>query len=377
MEGYILGGRNISESTFKNEFKQSHGSRSLREFEDIFRSNFVQESDFKKIKLMGANTVRLPFHHRLIEVKPSVYSSQGLAYLDKAFAWARNNGIKIILDLHAAPGSQNCDWHADSQGKALLWQNKLFRQRTVDLWGFLAQRFKDDEALLGYDVLNEPVLGKRSPLVLRNFYKKIIDAIRAVDRNNFIFLEGDVWAQRIDFLKELISDKIVVSIHAYHPLEYVFNFTPFGSFPGKINGCRWTAERLADLLRPYHKFSQKNKVDIFVGEFGINWRGGFWGEGRWLESIMNIFDQFEFGYTYWTYKAVAQYLFPDGLYQKIENSPYVNRQGPVFGWENYAGHWPRLRGELGAFFATSTFSPNTALLKILSKQFKKISEVGK
>ena len=93
MEGYILGGRNIPESAFKDAFRKAHGKIELEKFERIFRNNFVRENDFKNIKAMGANTVRLPFNYRLLESGPFAYSSEGFSYLEKAFSWARKNGI--------------------------------------------------------------------------------------------------------------------------------------------------------------------------------------------------------------------------------------------------------------------------------------------
>jgi len=44
---------------------------------------------------------------------------QGAAeYLDKAIGWARNTGIKVLIDLHGAPGSQNGYDHSGRKGGA-------------------------------------------------------------------------------------------------------------------------------------------------------------------------------------------------------------------------------------------------------------------
>ncbi|MFA6281403.1 MAG: cellulase family glycosylhydrolase, partial [Candidatus Omnitrophota bacterium] len=151
MEGYVLGGRNIAESIFKQNFKKTNGGNALNEFTRLFRNNFITEEDFRNISQMGANCIRLPFNYRLLAKE---YPSDGLMYLKKAFALADKYHIGIILDLHAVPGAQNSDWHSDSMGNALFWEKEKFRQETLSIWDELVSEFKDEPALIGFDVMN-------------------------------------------------------------------------------------------------------------------------------------------------------------------------------------------------------------------------------
>ncbi len=108
-----------------------------------------------------------------------------------------------------------------------------------------------------------------------------------------------------------------------------------------------------------------------MGEFGINWRGGFWGALNWLEDTLKVFDEFGFSYTYWTYKAVLGYVFPDGLYQHIQNSKYILREGPVYGWENYIINFQKEKNKIVDFWQTKNFAPNNAIISKLKEHFKK------
>jgi len=373
MEGYILAGRNIPESEFKEKFKNIYGPRELSGFENLFRANFIGEVDFKQISELGANAIRLPFNYSLLEPKPFFYDEAGFKILADCLIWAQKYGLKIILDLHAASGAQNIDWHSDSRGKAAFWSDKVNRERVIRLWERIADRFKDFPGLLGYDLLNEPMpaQGGANPESLKKFYKAAIKSIRGIDTRHLIFLEGNNYAQEIYFLEELIDEKVHISIHTYQPLSFVFNFTPFISFPGKIDGQFWDEEAISKYLEPIYKFSRKYKVKIFVGEFGVNWRGGLWGELGWLESILKTFDDFGFGYTYWTYKAIANNCFPDGLYQYIENNEYIKREGPDYGWENYLSRWGREKARIADFWLSENFSANAKLTSVLKKSFKK------
>ncbi|MDP8260494.1 MAG: cellulase family glycosylhydrolase [Candidatus Gygaella obscura] len=370
MEGYILGGRNIPEHRFKAEFEKINGKRNLKEFERLFRDNYIREIDFKNASLINANTIRLPFNARLIDNGYSPVNKNGLSYIKKALVLAEKYKLKVILDLHAATGAQNCDWHADSDGKALFWQKESYRQRTLALWEILADTFKDYKALIGYDVLNEPVLDKTKVKILAKFYKDTVKKIRSIDKKHLIFLEGFDWGQRIDFLKDIIEKDVWVSIHTYLPLNYTFNFTPFLKFPGTIEGRRWDKNAIYKYLLPYYKFARENKTNIYVGEFGINWRMNNYGELDYLNSMLKTFEEFKFSYTYWTYKCVARHAFPDGIYQLVANDKFIKREGPVYGWENYISNWKRNKKDIVNHWKTESYTPNKQLINLLKRFFK-------
>jgi aryl-phospho-beta-D-glucosidase BglC (GH1 family) len=370
MEGYILHGRNIGESTWKQSFRDVCGEQELTELEKRYRDNFIREDDFRNIAAMGATAVRLPFNAKLVEKEPFCYSEEGLRYLDQALDWGARHGVGVILDLHAAPGAQNHDWHSDSiGGRALFWEKAECIERTYGIWETIAERFKDKEALVGYDLLNEPVLDKKKLPILRDFYRTAIRRIRKHDPRHPLYVEGNNWAQDIDFLAEVLDDNVAVSIHAYQPISYTFNLTPLQSYPGDIEGARWDRDTLRRSLERYADFGRTHRVKIFVGEFGVNWRGGFFGEERWLDDMLTVYDEFGFDYTYWTYKAVANAVFPDGIYQYIPNNKYVRRDGPIYGFENYRDYWSEEKDGLAEFWRTESYTPNRKIIGTLQKHF--------
>jgi len=369
MEGYILGGRNISEHIFKRGFVKHNGKRSLSDFERLFRENFITENDLERISSWGANCVRVPFNYRLIEKKPYKYSKKGIQTLRRLLSWADKYNLKIILDLHASPGAQNADWHSDSSGKAFLWERESFQERAFSLWQFLAEEFKGNPAIAGFDLLNEPVVDKKKIPFLIKFYKKLISRIRESDRDRLLFVEGNLWAQEIDFLSGLLSDKVKISIHTYQPLDFTFNFRHFYRYPGIISGVKWNKSVLRRSLERYKKFSDKYSTELFVGEFGVNYRNGHFGELAWLEDVLSLFKEWGFSWTYWTYKAVSRSVFPDGIMQYLENSSWVKREGPVYGWENYIEMWPKLSKKIIASLRTENFSPAEGILEVLKNHF--------
>ena len=362
MEGYILHGRNIAERIFKREFKKRWGRKELSSFTELYRNNFIQVSDFKNISSSGLNCIRLPFNYRLLEEK------NGLKILKNAVASCEKYNIYCILDMHAAPGCQNQDWHADSDGKSELWTTKKHQEKFFSLWEMLADEFKAESMVAGYNILNEPVI--KTPdagKILRNFYIKTVKRIRNIDKNHIIFLEGNTWSQVLEHIGEPFADNLSYSIHFYHPLEFTFNFHKNLKYPGDILGGYWDINVIRKRLEGYYNYSRKWKVPIFVGEFGVNSRcSGCCGELEWVKDTLKCFKEFGFHWTYWTYKAVASGTFPDGIYQYLGNPQWVNRQGPVYGFENFYTLWKKNKKEIAESWKTADFTKHEQLFNLLA-----------
>jgi hypothetical protein len=121
------------------------------------------------------------------------------------------------------------------------------------------------------------------------------------------------------------------------------------------------------MAKPYRIFLDIMKVPLYVGEFGVNMRDGFYGENDWVKDILDVFGKHGLHWTYWTYKTIANSIYPDGIYRYVKNSPWVNRQGPVSGWETFSSLWPKHRGRIIESWKTKNFVINEKLLAVLKK----------
>lgn len=363
-EGYIMQAPNRSYRYFRAAFEKAHGKAEFFALEKAFRSHFIQEDDFQRIARLGCNSVRLPFHYGLIEERPYIYSHAGVAYVDRAIAWAKKYDMRVILDLHAAPGAQNHDWHSDSDGQARFWTKRSFQHRACALWAFLAERYKDEPGVAGYDLLNETVLDDAKPLNV--FYQAAIKAIRSVDRDHIIFVEGNRWAQDIVCLDEFSDDNLVLGIHFYEPLEFTFNFIPGLSYPLGSGQGRWDKVFMKKRLGESLKIAQRRGRPLWCGEFGVNTRGGLYHEDVWLKDVLAYFNAHGIHWHFWTWKAVKNHMFPDGVYSYFPNESWVHRPGPVSGWDTWPSQWPKHKKQMIASWDTKMFSENktiTAALK--------------
>ena len=151
------------------------------------------------------------------------------------------------------------------------------------------------------------------------------------------------------------------------PSGFTFNFVPHLKYPVGSGKHRWGKDTTRRLLKKYHTFSLKRGVPIYIGEFGVNYRQGLFGEDRWLRDNLDCFEEYGFHWTYWTYKAVKNSCHPDGILSYYENPPWVNRGGPLMGWETYKNHWPKSKNDMIRSWRTPYFQDNTVILKILQK----------
>jgi hypothetical protein len=364
MEGYLLHSPNIAERVFKQAFARSLGAKSLADFERYFRDNYIDVDDWRKIAAQGFNCVRIPFHYRLLERRPYRFDAQGIAYLDQAMQWAKKYRIWVILDLHAACGAQSGDWHADSLGHAFFWEKPIYQRRTIALWEFLADRYRGVPYLAGFELLNEPAPAHVSQLI--GFYRELIQRIRAVDPQRIIFLEGYDWARRYEELEALADLPWVLSVHFYEPVAFTFHLQPLSHYGRKTEEGR-TKLAMEGWLQSVSAFARRTQRPVIVSEFGLNYRGGHFGETAWLRDFLSCSRQERFHWTYWTWKAVKVDTFPDGIWSYLQNPLWVNRQGPRRGWEQYAEIWRQQHQVMARSWRTDQFVRNDPIANLLKE----------
>jgi aryl-phospho-beta-D-glucosidase BglC (GH1 family) len=256
------------------------GPDSLKVFWDGFLKNYITQDDIKYLKRIGCNHIRLPFHYKLFT--DHLYMGDrnaGFKYFDRIVDWCKQEQLYILFDMHCAPGGQTGDNIDDSYGYPFLFKSQSSQDLITNIWVKIAQRYKDEPIVLGYDIMNEPIahyfendLDDLNPK-LALLYKRIISEIRQVDSDHIIFLNGSVWSTNFDVFKELIDDGIVYEFHKYW----------FDVNQGAI--------------QEYLDFRDKHNVPIYIGETGEN-------TDEWVKDFGALLDTNEIGWCFWPYKKM-------------------------------------------------------------------------
>lgn len=253
------------------------GPADAKAFWDSFRETYVTEEDIRYLKAAGFNTVRVPLHYALFmdPQDPSRFEGPGYRLLDRLIGWCRTAGLKVIVDLHAAPGGQTGVNHDDGTGFPLVFYVPSYRRQTIDLWRHLAERYRDEPTVLGYDLLNEPIspyndVDYLNPR-LEPLYKEIVAAIRTVDPHHVIFTAAAQWSTNFAVFGRPYDDNIAYTYHKF-----------------------WASTE-RDSVQSYVNFANRYNVPIFLGESGEL-------TDDWNRAFRQLNERFGINWCFWTFK---------------------------------------------------------------------------
>lgn len=192
---------------------QTLGDKARRRL-DQHRETFITAKDFRWIAKCGLNAVRLPVGYWALEA-PKPYVASG-SFIDFALAQAQQNGLKLLLDLHGAPGSQN-GWDHSGRSGPINWpkdpQNILETLRVLDSF---AQKYGQHPALYGIELLNEP--RDQVPLeILQQFYQDAYARLRKILPPTVAIVFHDsfrplAWKK---FMQEPAFSNVILDTHLY------------------------------------------------------------------------------------------------------------------------------------------------------------------
>lgn len=240
-EGYLMMGdfEFRTHTQFLNSLSRVLGSKEkATEFQHQWRMNYVDEQAIADLKGLGFNSVRVPFHYNLFWADGKL-KDDGFEYIDRLVGWCRAKDIYVLLDMHAAPGYQNPGDHADNVNSSAKQPRDTVRfwddnnvQVAASVWRHIADHYKNEPVIWGYDLINEPVPQDGREYELLPSMITMRNAIREVDANHIIVAEGSWWSsdlQKLDWTDSKVQsttgvtkqwdDQLVYELHHYGPVK--------------------------------------------------------------------------------------------------------------------------------------------------------------
>tara|TARA_B100000925_G_scaffold101884_1_gene74806 strand:- start:64 stop:2730 length:2667 start_codon:yes stop_codon:yes gene_type:complete len=289
-----------SQHEFKEKLVEFIGQENTDNFYNAWYENFITQGDVDSLASHGYNSIRLPMHYNLftlpIQDEPvsgeNTWLDLGFSMVDNLLDWCESNNMYLILDLHAAPGGQGFGSDINDYNPNLpsLWESEENKNKTIALWGKLAERYSDEPWIGGYDLLNE-THWDLAENELRNFYIDVTNEIRQHDQNHVIFIEGNGYANDFSGLTPPWDDNMVYSFHKYW------------SFNDSLDWVTWIRNEYS--------------VPLWMGEGGEN-------SNQWFTEAIKVFEENYIGWAFWPWKKLesisAPYAIPtNSNYQSLIN----------------------------------------------------------
>jgi endoglucanase len=240
-----------------------------------YREHYVTREDIALLHRAGFNSIRVPLHYSLFESD----DAEGFKLLDRLIGWSRVEGLYVILDLHAAPGGQTGTNIDDSAGYPWLYQSPQEQEHLIAIWRRMAMHYRNEQFVLGYDLLNEPIphYPKVKPLnpFLEPLYKKLSGEIRKVDTHHILFLGGAQWDSNFAVFGKPFDANVAYTFHKY-----------------------WTAPD-ESVIQQYLDFRERYDVPIWMGESGEN-------TDEWIAQFVKVLEKDNIGWAFWPYKKMGK-----------------------------------------------------------------------
>lgn len=303
MEGYMMNTSGVagSQHEIKEKLIDLMGKTNTETFFEKWRENHFTKRDVDSLAAWGFNSIRIPMHYNLftlpIEEEPiageNTWIETGFDLIDDVLAWAEPHNIYVILDMHATPGGQGrgSEINDYDPSKPSLWESQENKDKLVALWTRIADRYKDNKWIGGYDLINETHWDLSGGTALRQLYENITTGIRTVDTKHILFIEGNSYANDHTGLTPPWDPNIVYSFHKY-----------------------WNTNNANDLdwILPLR---EEHNVPLWMGESGEN-------SNTWFTDAVKLFEDNGIGWAWWTMRKIGDIDSPYAVdinpgYQKI------------------------------------------------------------
>lgn len=284
------------------KFIERFGKDKTKQLWAEYRANWWTDQDFRNCADMGMNVIRLPFTYMNVDFDAiESYDNAGKNYdfsdLDDFVSKAWECGMYTILDLHGAYGSQNGQDHSgESFGNASevdFYSNEQMKTLTVKLWTALSEHYKDNPAVAGYDILNEPSEKGgwiddnqgANGYIHWNMFDRLYQAIRSTGDEHIVIFESCWGEYNLPAPSRYNWENCMYSFHHYNNM---------GGDSTEAFMNNWQS-KLSDIENRFNEW--KYNIPVQMGEFTA-----YNSAEKWEKTLQLLNDR-NWHYTSWTYKV--------------------------------------------------------------------------
>jgi aryl-phospho-beta-D-glucosidase BglC (GH1 family) len=286
MEAWMCPTNSPDQKTTVDVLTERFGDETAQALLKVYEGAWWQEQDFDLAKELNFNVLRLPISCYNLFDQEGMLRDDTIMALDWFVSECEERNIYVILDLHAAPGSQNGRDHSGDSSGSVLFTDENAQKLTISLWEQLAQHYLGNATIAGYDLLNEPEGNdsERAPWggVQLPFYDRLYQAIRAIDPDHLIIMNS-IWEP---------GDMPSPSEYGWENVMYEYHFYGWDGMNDIKVQKAFTDSKVVKNKQAGHE------VPVLVGEFTLFEKRESW------EYALRVYEKNGWSWTTWTYKTV-------------------------------------------------------------------------
>jgi aryl-phospho-beta-D-glucosidase BglC (GH1 family) len=358
--------------TVRMALQRRFGRKVADELLGGYQDAWFGERDLDNIRDWGMNVVRIPMNWLEFVEPDGVWKANAWTKLDRVIRGCGARHIYVILDLHAAPGGAS-PWASSGragddgtgQNPNGFWTDPRCQELTGQIWTRIAEHYRGNPAVAGYDLVNEPVCsyderpGKgeqysAAALKKSEMFDRLYRAVRAVDPDHIIFVAAFMMAPPDDpayiGTPSAFAGIAPPSLHGWTNVVYQTHHYDMLNAKSRDAQHRLVVGALKDIAR----FQKEWNVPVYAGEYSLYGFYDVWAE--WMAGL----NALNVSWTNWTYKVRGTPAEPGGgdwgFYNNNQNAvPDINNDSA----DTIAAKWSR--------FGTAEFTRNDRLIDVVGR----------
>lgn len=286
----------VDPRTFDRLLRDRFGDDGALEVHSAFHDAWIGPDDFRRAAALGFDYVRIPLWYVWFQSDepPHAPLEYGYRRLDDAVRFARDAGLRLLLDLHGAPGGQNAGPHSGDVGRAELFGDRDLEERVFAFWRETARRYADEPVVWAFEALNEP-----SAAPSREDWIRVHDGIHRAVRAHAprtVLVMGDGYK---------LDDEPHRSEGFFpRPADLGWTNVAYSLHLYQVGSLESHRARLADFLRVALAERDRTSAPVLVGEFST-----LSADAPGLAALRLYADEFrrnDLSWALWNWKIVGE-----------------------------------------------------------------------
>jgi hypothetical protein len=308
--GELTAGLHNDDYSLNNTMNARFGTTASQSIIDTHQSTWFTTADLDRLAATNINFIRLLIGWSHFLNLDGTWKSNPWQKIDWAVQEAGARGMYVLLDLHTVPGG-GCPWGSCGRmgpNPNGFWGSATYQDWVEKIWKVMAERYRGNPAVAGYDLINEPLIDYNEDAEdvaqKSDYYDRLYDAVRAIDPDHTIFLGA------------FFGSDSLAAPSVYGWTNVVYEYHPY-DMPNQKD---WAAQNqlVTNELNALPSRLASPGVPILYGEYSLYYNDDVWS--RFMAGL----NAHNVSWSSWSYKVRG--TATDGF---AYWGMYYNNQAPV------------------------------------------------